>query len=69
MTELNPEMINNGTESAPSKRLARIIKGYFTEKENGGVFYGSILAHDIGLEKIRGKCPRFDTWLGKLACI
>ncbi|WP_299290909.1 DUF4276 family protein [uncultured Mucilaginibacter sp.] len=62
----NPEMINNGTETAPSKRLGKIIKGYYSDKENNKAFYGSTLAHDIGLQKIRSKCPRFNNWIATL---
>jgi hypothetical protein len=64
--EPNPEMINNGVETAPSKRLARIIKGYQSENENLKVLYGSLLAQDIGLTKIRSKCPRFNKWVADL---
>ncbi len=53
----NPELINDGKETAPSKRLMRLIKGY-----NKPVF-GSILAEAIGLARIRSKCPRFDNWI------
>lgn len=56
----NPEMINNGDETAPSKRLEKIIKGY------DKVSYGSLLAQDIGLQKIRNKCPRFNDWIVRL---
>jgi len=65
----NPEMINNGNTTAPSKRLAKIIKGYYSENENLKVLYGSTLAHDIGLNKIRSKCPRFNDWIIKLETI
>ena len=53
----NPELINDGKDTAPSKRLLRLIKGY-----NKPV-YGSILAESIGLENIRNKSPRFNNWL------
>jgi hypothetical protein len=62
----NPELINNGSETAPSKRLSKIIKGYHSDNENMKVFYGSALAHDIGLIKIRQKCPRFNNWIQKI---
>ena len=62
----NPETINDGVETAPSKRLSRIIKGYYSENENNKVLYGGLITHDIGLEKIRSKCPRFDAWITKL---
>ncbi|MCU4158266.1 DUF4276 family protein [Carboxylicivirga sp. A043] len=60
----NPEEINDGTTTAPSKRLERIIKGY--GKSGGKVAYGSLLAQEIGLNKIREKCPRFNVWINKL---
>ncbi len=62
----NPELINNDRETSPSKRLERIIKGYKSENENNKIFYGALLTHDIGLAKIRQKCPRFNNWIAKL---
>ncbi len=56
----NPEMINNGQITAPSKRLDRILENY------SKVVYGSLLAQEIGLVKIREKCPRFNAWTNKL---
>jgi len=57
----NPEMINDGSATAPSKRLKRIIKGY------GKIVMGSLIAQEIGLTKIRGKCPRFNEWINILS--
>lgn len=56
----NPEMINDNNETAPSKRLSKIIRGYLK------VIYGSSLAYEIGISKIRSKCPRFNVWITKL---
>ena len=56
----NPEMINNGYDTAPSKRLSKIIKHY------SKTLFGALLAHEIGLPKIRGKCPRFNNWILQL---
>jgi hypothetical protein len=56
----NPEMINNSKVTAPSKRLERILKGY------SKVVHGSLLAVEIGLEKIRSKCLRFNDWISRL---
>jgi len=61
----NPELINDSRETAPSKRLSKIIKGYSYQK----VIYGSILAQEIGLAKIRAKCPRFNDWITQLEAI
>jgi hypothetical protein len=59
----NPEDINNNRETAPSKRLGRLIPGY--EK----VIYGSLMAQEIGLDKIRQSCPRFNAWISRLESI
>lgn len=62
----NPEMINDGLDTAPSSRLSKIIKGYYSATENTKVVYGSLLAQAIGLTTIRKKCPRFNAWITKL---
>lgn len=59
----NPENINEGKTTAPSKRLDLIIDDY------SKVVYGSLLAQEIGLAKIREKCPRFNAWIEKLLAI
>ncbi|MCW3110090.1 MAG: hypothetical protein JWQ09_4596 [Segetibacter sp.] len=59
----NPEMINDMPETAPSKRLIKLISGYRK------VVYGNILAEVIGLERIKNKCPRFNFWISKLESI
>jgi hypothetical protein len=59
----NPEMINDNPDTAPSKRLKRIIKGY------DKIVYGNILAEAIGLQNIRNKSPRFNAWIGKIEAL
>jgi hypothetical protein len=56
----NPELINEGKYTAPSKRLMQIIVGY-----NKPV-YGAILAEKIGLTRMRNKSPRFNQWINIL---
>lgn len=56
----NPELINDSTITAPSKRLMKIIKDY------SKITHGCLLAQDIGINKIRSKCPRFNDWIAKL---
>lgn len=53
----NPELINQGPNTAPSKRLIDAIPGY------DKVLYGNILATSLGLEKIRQHCPLFNEWV------
>lgn len=56
----NPETINDGPTTAPSKRLLRLIPGY------NKVLDGNILLADIGLDTFRSKCTRFGQWIDKL---
>ena len=55
-----PEDINNSAQTAPSKRLDAIFPGYKKFAD------GPLIAEDIGLDTIRGKCPLFDQWIGEL---
>ena len=59
----NPELINNSPVTAPSKRLIAAIPNY------SKVIYGNCIAMDIGIDKIREKCPLFNEWVGKLESI
>jgi Domain of unknown function (DUF4276) len=58
----SPELIDDGEQTAPSKRIAALIPPYSVEKPTAG----PIIAAAIGLATIREKCPHFDAWLGKL---
>lgn len=57
-----PELINQGRETAPSKRIISLIPEYEGLKTTAG----PIIAEEIGLEMIRKKCPHFSAWLNKL---
>ena len=55
-----PEDINNDTLTAPSKRIANIIPRYNKKVD------GPMLAEEVGLDRIRAECPRFNRWLADL---
>lgn len=55
----NPEDINGGEETAPSKRLERI----FNYQKVSDSF---IALSEIPIDVIRGKCPRFNNWVMNL---
>ncbi len=57
-----PEDINDGTTTAPSKRIVRHIPIY----ERNKVRVGAPAAAAIGLPKLRMKCPHFGEWITKL---
>ncbi len=56
----NPEDINDGEKTSPSKRLSKIIIGY------NKIVFGSMLAQEIGLKTLREKATRFNNWLTKI---
>jgi len=59
-TYSNPEMIDDGIETSPSHRLKLIIPAY------DKVLYGYYLAEEIGIERMRDKCPHFNDWLTRI---
>lgn len=52
----NPESINEGEETHPSKRLKNLIPSY--QK----TFHGPIIAIENGIQSIIDRCPRFRNW-------
>lgn len=55
----NPEDINGGTETAPSKRLMKIFPYQKTTD-------GEMIFEELKIDDIRAKCPRFNDWMNKL---
>lgn len=56
----NPEEIDDSPQTAPSKRIERLVPGYQKPLS------GTQAALEIGLASIRAACPHFDTWLIRL---
>ena len=61
-TYSTPELINDGPQSAPSKRIIAKLPDY----EDAKAAVGPQVAELIGLETIRNKCPHFAAWLSRL---
>lgn len=59
LTTDNPETINNGAKTAPSKRLLK-IEGY------NKILHGNITLEAIGMNKLLAKCPHFANWIEEL---
>ena len=55
-----PEDINDNKDTAPSKRIKKVIPRY-DKKVNA-----PLLAIEIGLATIRAECPRFNDWITSL---
>jgi hypothetical protein len=57
-----PEKINNSPQTAPSKRLDILSQRGKFKKITDGI----AIAKQIGIERMREKCPQFDKWLNRL---
>jgi len=57
-----PEKINNNPATAPSKRLDQLKPSGKFKKATEGIF----IAEQIGIDKIRQRCPLFNEWLTQL---
>lgn len=57
---LAPEDVNDGPETAPSKRLKRHVPGY------SKTLHGPLATEGAGLAALRQACPRFDGWVHQL---
>ena len=58
-----PEAINDGENTAPSKRLIAAQVNY------SKTIHGHRIISDIGIDVIRSKCPHFHAWLSKIEAI
>lgn len=56
---LNPELINHGDETAPSKRLQNVIA---YAKGDASI----PVLNEIGMETMLNTCPHFSAWVSKL---
>jgi hypothetical protein len=59
---LAPEDIDDGAETAPSKRLIKYVAPY----KHAKAYAGPQAAARIGLARLRGACPHFAAWLSRL---
>ena len=62
VADLAPEDINEGANTAPSKRIIRYLPLY----EKTKVRIGAPAAADIGLPVLRKRCPHFNEWVVNL---
>ncbi len=60
----NPENINNSSETAPSKRLEKILNNNYNK-----LIYGNLISDKIPIEIFRQKCPRFNNWINNIETV
>ena len=58
----SPELIDDGPGTASSKRIIAHLPRYESDKSTVGVQ----MAEQIGLSRIRRRCPHFDKWIDRL---
>lgn len=58
----NPEELNDGELTAPSKRLEQLIPGFDKNKP----FYGGLIAEVNTINPVLERCVRFKTWVETL---
>lgn len=58
----NPEELNDGELTAPSKRLEQLIPGFDKNKP----FYGGIIAEVNTIHAVLDRCVRFNNWVNIL---
>jgi hypothetical protein len=58
-----PEHVNNSSDTAPSKRIKNHFIGY------DKVTHGSLIALEMGVNKIRAECTLFDEWINTLKSV
>lgn len=61
----NPEKVNTGQHTAPSKRIISLIPEY----EGNKVTVGAVLAGIEGIEIQKQRCKHFSEWIGKIQSI
>ena len=59
----SPEELNEGRETAPSKRILKAYPGY--QK----TVHGPLAVLEIGLPALRAACPHFDQWLSTIEAL
>lgn len=58
-----PEDVDDGVETAPSRRLVKQIGGY------DKIVHGVAVVQQAGLPALRAACPRFDAWITQLEAL
>ena len=56
----HPEAIDDGRDTCPSRRIAKIVPAYKKRAQ------GPIVTKRIGIDTLRIQCPHFGDWLARL---
>ena len=61
----NPELVNNGVDTAPSKRIIKAVEGKLQWSYNKPLM-GKRVTKSIGMETLLDKCSHFREWINQL---
>lgn len=64
----NPEFIDGGTTTAPSKRILKLLESIYKKKYNKP-FMGAYVTAQVGIERLRELCPHFNQWVAQIIAL
>lgn len=64
----NPEFIDGGTTTAPSKRILRLLESTYKKKYNKP-FMGAYVTAQVGIERLRELCFHFNQWVAQIIAL
>ena len=64
----NPEFIDGGTTTAPSKRILNLLKSTYKEKYNKPLM-GTYVTAQVGIERLRELCLHFNQWVAQIIAL
>lgn len=62
---LAPEDVDDGPQTAPSKRILKEFPDYARMKASAG----ALITRHIGMEQLRKSCPHFGVWVARLEAL
>ena len=64
----NPEFIDGGTTTAPSKRILKLLESTYKKKYNKP-FMGAYVTAQVGIERLRELCFHFNQWVAQIIAL
>ena len=64
----NPEYIDGGATTAPSKRILKLLESTYKTKYNKP-FMGAYVTAQVGIERLRKLCFHFNQWVAQIIAL
>ncbi len=65
ISQENPEFIDGGATTAPSKRILKLLESTYKKKYNKP-FMGAYVTAQVGIERLRELCFHFNQWVAQI---